>query len=133
MNAGQTAKPDQMVSVTPGKRLAARAVAPTVDSSLGAKLLPGVLSITAGPVDVISFLGLGRLFPAFIAGNPVVLAAHVVTGRAAPLASMVSLPVFIAVLGSEAFRGSLVRALPPVGVQRRLPGIDPVAGRGITG
>jgi hypothetical protein len=71
MNAGQTAKPDQMVSVTPGKRLAARAVAPTVDSSLGAKLLPGVLSITAGPVDVISFLGLGRLFPAFIAGNPV--------------------------------------------------------------
>ena len=100
MNAGQPGKPDQMVSdTTPGKRLAGRAVAPSVDSSLGTKLLPGVLSITAGSVDVISFLGLGGLFAAHITGNLVVLAAHVVTGRAAPLASMLSLPVFIAVLG----------------------------------
>jgi uncharacterized membrane protein YoaK (UPF0700 family) len=74
-------------------------VALSVDSSLGTKLLLGVLSVTAGSVDVISFLGLGGLFAAHITGNLVVLAAHVVTGRAAPLAQILSLPVFIAVLG----------------------------------
>ena len=53
-----------MVSIISGEPLAARAMAPSVDSSLGAKLLPGVLSVTAGSVDVISFLGLGGLFAA---------------------------------------------------------------------
>jgi hypothetical protein len=37
---------------------------PSVDSSLGMKLLPTVLSLVAGSVDVISFLGLGGLFTA---------------------------------------------------------------------
>ena len=59
---------------------AANAVAPSVDSSLGTKLLPGVLSIIAGSVDVICFLGLGGLFAAHITGNLVVLAAHIATG-----------------------------------------------------
>ena len=58
-----------MVSIISGEPLAARAVAPSVDSSLGAKLLPGVLGVTAGSVDVISFLGLGGLFAARITGN----------------------------------------------------------------
>jgi uncharacterized membrane protein YoaK (UPF0700 family) len=87
-----------MVSIISGEPLAARAMAPSVDSSLGAKLLPGVLSVTAGSVDVISFLGLGGLFAAHITGNLVILAAHVVTGKAASLALILSIPVFIAVL-----------------------------------
>jgi uncharacterized membrane protein YoaK (UPF0700 family) len=88
-----------MVTATISERMAARSVALSVDSSLGTKLLPGVLSIIAGSVDVISFLGLGGLFAAHITGNLVVLAAHVVTGRAASLALILSVPVFIAVLG----------------------------------
>src|SRR5271163_1284914 len=87
-----------MVSILSGEPLAARAVAPSVDSSLGAKLLPGVLSVTAGSVDVISFLGLGGLFTAHITGNLVILAAHIVSGGNAALAPMLSVPVFIAVL-----------------------------------
>jgi uncharacterized membrane protein YoaK (UPF0700 family) len=71
----------------------------SVDSTLGTKLLPGVLSIVAGSVDVISFLGLGGLFAAHITGNLVVLAAHLVTGRVASLAAILSVPVFIVVLG----------------------------------
>jgi uncharacterized membrane protein YoaK (UPF0700 family) len=39
------------------------------------------------------------VFAAHITGNLVVLAAHVVTGRAASLAPIVSLPMFIVVLG----------------------------------
>src|SRR5229473_7636631 len=72
--------------------------APSVDSSLGTKLLPSVLSVTAGSVDVISFLGLGGLFTAHITGNLAILAAHVVSGDAAPLAPMLSVPVFMVVL-----------------------------------
>jgi uncharacterized membrane protein YoaK (UPF0700 family) len=83
----------------PSERRAADAAAPSVDSSLGTKLLPGVLSIIAGLVDVICFLGLGGLFAAHITGNLVVLAAYIATGRAAPLAPILSVPVFIAFLG----------------------------------
>jgi uncharacterized membrane protein YoaK (UPF0700 family) len=43
--------------------------APSVDSSFGTKLLPSVLSLTAGSVDVITLLGLGGLFTAHITGN----------------------------------------------------------------
>ena len=71
----------------------------SVDSSLGTKLLPCVLSVVAGSVDVISFLGVGGLFAAHITGNLVVLAAHIVTGRSASLAPILSVPVFIVVLG----------------------------------
>jgi len=72
--------------------------APSVDSSLGTKLLPSVLSVIAGSVDVISFVGLGGLFTAHITGNLVILAAHVVSGGDAPFAVMLSVPVFMAVL-----------------------------------
>jgi uncharacterized membrane protein YoaK (UPF0700 family) len=72
---------------------------PNVDSSLGTQLLPSVLSLTAGSVDVIGFLGLGGLFTAHITGNLVILAAHVVNGGIAPLAPILSVPVFMAVLG----------------------------------
>jgi uncharacterized membrane protein YoaK (UPF0700 family) len=79
--------------------MTAHTVAVSVDSSLGTKLLPGVLSVVAGSVDVISFLGLGGLFAAHITGNLVVLAAHLVTGGAASLAPILSVPVFALVLG----------------------------------
>jgi uncharacterized membrane protein YoaK (UPF0700 family) len=57
-----------------------------------------VLSVTAGSVDVISFLRLGGLFAPHITSNLVILASHVVTGRAAPLSQILSVPMFIAVL-----------------------------------
>jgi uncharacterized membrane protein YoaK (UPF0700 family) len=74
-------------------------MAPRIDSSFSTRLLPSVLSITAGTVDVIGFLGLGGLFTAHITGNLVILAAHVATRRATPLAPILSVPVFVAVLG----------------------------------
>jgi uncharacterized membrane protein YoaK (UPF0700 family) len=62
-------------------------------------LLPSVLSITAGSVDVIGFLSLGGLFTAHITGNLVILAVHYVTGRFGELGPLLSVPVFVAVLG----------------------------------
>jgi uncharacterized membrane protein YoaK (UPF0700 family) len=94
----------------------ARGALACVDTSLRTMLLPSVLSITAGSVDVISFLGLGGLFTAHITGNLVILAAHIATRRATPLAPILSVPVFIgalcltrlAAIGLEASRhGSL--------------------------
>jgi uncharacterized membrane protein YoaK (UPF0700 family) len=57
-----------------------------------------VLSIIAGSVDVIGFLGLGGLFIAHITGNLVILAAKLVVGDQAPLAHLISVPVFMVVL-----------------------------------
>jgi uncharacterized membrane protein YoaK (UPF0700 family) len=88
-----------MLSPFASERTTGRDVVYSVDGSLGTRLLPAVLSVIAGSVDVISFLGLGGLFTAHITGNLVVLAAHIVTGRAMPLAPILSVPVFIAVLG----------------------------------
>lgn len=58
-----------------------------------------MLSVIAGSVDAISFLGLGGLFTAHITGNLVILAAHLVNGGVAPVAPMLSVPVFMTVLG----------------------------------
>jgi uncharacterized membrane protein YoaK (UPF0700 family) len=62
-------------------------------------LLPGVLSVIAGAVDVIGFLTLGGLFTAHITGNVVVLATHYVTGGFSELGPLLAVPVFIVVLG----------------------------------
>jgi uncharacterized membrane protein YoaK (UPF0700 family) len=78
---------------------AGRSLVPSVDSSLGLKLLPTVLSVIAGSADVISFLGLGGLFVAHITGNLVLLAAHLVTGTRVGVALLLSVPLFILVLG----------------------------------
>jgi uncharacterized membrane protein YoaK (UPF0700 family) len=72
---------------------------PLVESSLNAKLLPTVLSVIAGSVDAIGFLGLGGLFTAHVTGNLVILAAHLASGGEAPVAPMLSVPVFVAALG----------------------------------
>jgi uncharacterized membrane protein YoaK (UPF0700 family) len=63
-------------------------------------LLPAVLSVTAGAVDVIGFLALGGLFTAHITGNVVILAAHYVIGGFSEVGPLLSVPVFIVVLGA---------------------------------
>jgi uncharacterized membrane protein YoaK (UPF0700 family) len=70
----------------------------SVDDSSGLMLLPFVLSVTAGSVDVIGFLGLGTLFIAHITGNLVILAARYAAGEHAPAAHLLSVPVFIGAL-----------------------------------
>src|SRR3954454_13800424 len=72
---------------------------PSVDSSLGMKMLPSVLSSIAGSADVIGFLGLGGLFIAHITGNLILIAAHIVSGTGVNPAHLLSVPVFISVLG----------------------------------
>src|SRR5215468_1463026 len=64
-----------------------------------ALLLPAVLSMTAGAVDVTGFLALGGLFTAHVTGNLVILAAHYITGRFGEIAPLLSVPVFVLVLG----------------------------------
>src|SRR6202166_1377376 len=88
----------------------ARVLTSSVDSSLTMKLLPAVLSLTAGSVDVVSFLGLGGLFTAHVTGNLVILAAHLVSGGEALVAPMLSVPVFVAALGlTRLLAGALER------------------------
>jgi uncharacterized membrane protein YoaK (UPF0700 family) len=63
------------------------------------KMLPSVLSMIAGSADVIGFLGLGGLFTAHITGNLILMAAHIVNGTGVNPVHLLSVPVFIAVLG----------------------------------
>jgi uncharacterized membrane protein YoaK (UPF0700 family) len=87
-----------------------RVPTPSIESSLGTRLLPTVLSIIAGSVDAIGFLGLGGLFTAHVTGNLVILAAHLVRGSGAPVAPMLSVPVFVAALGlTRLLTGTLER------------------------
>src|SRR3979411_972581 len=81
------------------ERRTPRSRTPLAESSLNARLLPTVLSIIAGSVDAIGFLGLGGLFTAHVTGNLVILAAHLASGSGAPVAPMLSVPVFVAALG----------------------------------
>ena len=97
----------------------ARTTALTVEDSLCTKLLPFVLSLAAGSMDIIGFLGLGGLFTAHVTGNVVVLAAKLVAGDEAPLAFLISVPVFMAVLALTAL---LAAALE----QRQIPTLLPL-------
>jgi uncharacterized membrane protein YoaK (UPF0700 family) len=84
--------------------------APSVDESIGTRLLPFVLSVIAGSVDIISFLGLDGLFTAHVTGNIVILAARFVAGGQAPVAQLISVPVFIGVLAlTRLLAGALER------------------------
>jgi uncharacterized membrane protein YoaK (UPF0700 family) len=79
-------------------------------TALNARMLPAVLSVIAGSVDAISFLGLGGLFTAHVTGNLVVLVAHLATGDHAPLANVLSVPVFVTALGlTRLLAGALER------------------------
>ena len=70
----------------------------SVGNALGKMLLTFVLSVIAGSVDVIGFIGLGTLFIAHITGNLVILAAKVAAGEHASAAHCLSVPVFIIAL-----------------------------------
>jgi len=70
----------------------------SVGDPLDTKLLIFVLSVIAGSVDVIGFLGLGTLFIAHVTGNLVILAARAAAGEHAPAAHLLSVPVFIIAL-----------------------------------
>jgi uncharacterized membrane protein YoaK (UPF0700 family) len=78
----------------------AGALVPSFEDSLAARLLPFVLSLIAGSVDVIGFLGLDGLFTAHITGNLVVLAAHIVAGSDASVSLVISVPVFVVALAA---------------------------------
>src|ERR1700754_1475487 len=62
------------------------------------RLMIAVLSVTAGSLDVITFLGMGGLFSAQITGNLVVLAAHMSIGVPVRTAVLLAVPVFMAIL-----------------------------------
>ncbi len=91
---------------------------PQVCISRCAGLLPVLLSVIAGSADVTSFLGLG-LFSAHVTGNLVILTAHIVARRADNTCLVLSVPIFILVLGLarllvaglETLRLSLLRPL----------------------
>ena len=72
---------------------------PSVDNSRAVQALLIVLSVTAGCTDIIGFLVLNGLFTAHITGNLVILAAHIVGGGEAQIAPMLSVPVFIVMVG----------------------------------
>jgi uncharacterized membrane protein YoaK (UPF0700 family) len=73
-------------------------------------LLPVLLSVTAGAVDVIGFLGLGGLFTAHTTGNVVIVAAHYVTGGFSQTGPLLAVPVFMAVMTLVTFAvGARVR------------------------
>ena len=75
------------------------APAPSADNSRAVQALLIVLSVTAGCTDIIGFLVLNGLFTAHITGNLVILAAHIVGGGEAQIAPMLSVPVFIVMVG----------------------------------
>src|ERR1700741_1547501 len=79
--------------------------------ALNAKMLPCGLSVIAGSVDAISFLGLGGLFTAHVTGNLVVLVAHLATGSPAPAANILSVPVFVTALGLTRFLAGILERI----------------------
>jgi uncharacterized membrane protein YoaK (UPF0700 family) len=84
--------------------------APWVSHTCAVQTLLVVLSVIAGCTDVIGFLGLNGLFTAHITGNLVILAAHVVSGGVAEPAPMLSVPVFIAMVGLTMLLGASFEA-----------------------
>src|SRR4051812_24257441 len=80
-------------------------------ADLAIRVLPFVLSLTAGSTDIIGFLGLNGLFTAHITGNIVVLAADMVAGDPAIFSYLLSVPVFMLVLFlTRLLAGALERA-----------------------
>jgi uncharacterized membrane protein YoaK (UPF0700 family) len=71
---------------------------PQIHASSGSRLFPFVLSVIAGSADATSFLGLG-VFSAHVTGNLVLLTAHLVARRADNTHLLLSVPIFILVLG----------------------------------
>jgi uncharacterized membrane protein YoaK (UPF0700 family) len=76
----------------------AGAPTPSVDESFVLRTLTFVLSVIAGSTDTIGFLGLQGLFTAHITGNVVILAAKFLARDPAPVAQLISVPLFIIAL-----------------------------------
>src|SRR5260221_6510924 len=72
---------------------------PSIDSSRAVRALLIGLSITARCTGIIRLLGLNGLLTAHITGNLGILAAHIVGGGEAQIAPMLSVPVFIVMVG----------------------------------
>jgi uncharacterized membrane protein YoaK (UPF0700 family) len=89
-----------------------------IDAPIGMKILPAVLSVTAGSSDIISFLALGGLFTAHITGNLAILAAQVVVGGQIAISLIIAVPVFMAVLGLTRL---LVAGLDTMGITSLRP------------
>jgi uncharacterized membrane protein YoaK (UPF0700 family) len=90
---------------------------PSVDDSLN-MLLALMLSIIAGSVEAISFLGLGELLTAHITGNVVVLAVRLLAHAPVSLSCLMAVPIFMVVLGITSL---LVAALARIGLSSLLP------------
>ena len=71
---------------------------PSVDESFVLRTLTFVLSVIAGATDAIGFLGLQGLFTAHITGNVVILAAKFLARDPAPVAQLISVPLFMVAL-----------------------------------
>jgi uncharacterized membrane protein YoaK (UPF0700 family) len=93
-------------------------LAPPVDNSRAVQALLIVPSVTAGCTDVIGFLVLNGLFTAHITGNLVILAAHIGGGGEAQFAPMLSVPVFIVMVGLS---GLLAGGLESIGLASLRP------------
>ena len=74
---------------------ASRSVDADVELSRLQNLLPPLLSVIAGMVDLTGFFTLGKLFTAHVTGNLVLAAAAVVGGGPPNLAQILAIPVFI--------------------------------------
>src|SRR2546428_11916086 len=83
------------------------------------RVLPILLSLIAGSADAIGFIGLGGLFTAHVTGNLVVLAAHVVAGENASVATKLSVPAFGVVPGPTTLLAGRPEREP--GASRRPP------------
>jgi uncharacterized membrane protein YoaK (UPF0700 family) len=77
-----------------------------------------LLSMTAGATDTVGFLALD-LFTAHITGNLVILAAHEVMGAKTGLAPILSVPVFMVMVG-------FARAFAIVLERRQMPTLTPL-------
>jgi uncharacterized membrane protein YoaK (UPF0700 family) len=74
---------------------ASRAADTDVELSRLQNLLPPLLSVIAGMVDLTGFFTLGKLFTAHVTGNLVLAAAAAVGGGPLNMAQILAIPVFI--------------------------------------
>jgi len=74
---------------------ASRSVDADVELSRLQNLLPPLLSVIAGMVDLTGFFTLGKLFTAHVTGNLVLAAAAAVGGGPLNVAQILAIPVFI--------------------------------------
>src|SRR4051812_16178512 len=111
-SAYRAGSPETVAATAPRHGWDAGVRTPSVDDSPATKALPIVLSVIAGSMDIIGFLGLNGLFTAHVTGNLIVLAAKIVAGVQAPMSYLIAVPVFMVALAlTTLFAGALERRL----------------------